>query len=550
MYGFASFSAVFQLHCEEEEKKRMLVLITCNFEQTYILNQDPPVDALEILAPYLQTVAKFVHFRPITNNELFCLQKGAILLIKDYPKLSYSSHAAVTEALILTFYYLSINDEAMFETFIDNVIFQGVLWTTSHQHVSEAELSEMSSEPVVTVKSYLTLWIDLLKIIPVRKYDKFGVFLQDRKYILIKIIDKLIRTMLILINKLNVSIIPSENTEAVTDIQSAYRVEAINDFAIFLNLVDFYEKVFQHIDPSTLKTCVCKLIYHLIEKCEKYPLVSGFYKLLSFCLKNCKRIDFFQKSTVESSEDVKLCYLTLSRYLNVLLNQTQQHTGDLLISCLQVIIEYPVMIIEKILSACVSSFKAFFNVGRTYIKLAHLALDTLEYWQNTIANEHFEPFLIQIIPLLDCYLQSKSLDSIKTSANQNKRKSAQALKKRKVIVDIEPELHRLQLRIIQFIGQQKSTLCQAFVFSNSRADLSVWANNQHLKVDLHYEDLKIHLYLEKFLPRVVHIALESTDRKTRIAACEFLHSIVMIFLGSSKYIHSIYVISNFCHKLL
>ncbi|XP_044259527.1 DNA-dependent protein kinase catalytic subunit-like [Tribolium madens] len=530
LQGLSSFSGVYQLQLEQEEIRKVFALIIQNFEQIYILNLDPSADVLEFLPFYLQTVAKFLQFKSVANNELFCLQKGTILLIKIFPQLPYYCHPLVTEALILTFYYLSVNSENIFDTFAENVIFQGVVWTCSHQHITEAELLETSSQKIVTIRDYINMWKALLKIVPVRRYDKFGIFLQERKYILVKVIDKLMRTLLILINKLNVSITLSDTTEAVTDIQSAYKLDAINDFAIFLNLVDFYEKIFEFIEPTVLKKSIYKLIHYLIVKCENHPLISGFYKLLSFCLKICKDISYFNCS----SEDATMCHLTLTKFLTSLLNKTQQFTGDLLIACLQVLLEYPILIIKDMLTACTSSFRTIFYVGRTSINLTHLALETLEYWQNEIDSDDFEPFLKKIIPQLDSYLQSKTLEGISTAVNDNRRKTSQALKKRKVLVNVEPELFQLQVKIIKFVGQQTSSLCEAFAISEDHADLTVWTNEQHLKIALPYEDIKVQVYLDKFLPRIVNVALNSSDRKTRITACELLQATVMIFLGTTK----------------
>ncbi|RZB39250.1 hypothetical protein BDFB_000749 [Asbolus verrucosus] len=256
LLGLSSFSAAFYVQLSEEEMKDIHVLIMHTFEETYVFNQEHSSDALEYLPNYTQTVAKFIHLKKITNNELFCLQKGVILMIKTFPQLSYSYHGAVVDALVSTFHCLSSNDENIFNSFVENTIYQGVVWSCSHQHISEAEILEGNSEKVITVKNYLNLWKQLLRISPVRKYDKCGIFLYDRKYILTKVIDKLVRTMLILINKLNVSVVLTETNAPVTDIESAYKVSESNDFAIFLNVVDFYQEVFTEIEPTRLIDCL------------------------------------------------------------------------------------------------------------------------------------------------------------------------------------------------------------------------------------------------------------------------------------------------------
>jgi hypothetical protein len=159
LQGLSSLCDAYQFHLSEEDITFLFNMITQNFEKIYILNQEPSVDVLEYLPFYLHTVTKFVHVhKKITNNQLFCLQRGSVIMIKSFPQLPYSSREAVVEALVSTFYFLSANNERTVESFIQNVVYQGVVWTCSHQHVSEVELLEGNSTEITTVKNYLGLW--------------------------------------------------------------------------------------------------------------------------------------------------------------------------------------------------------------------------------------------------------------------------------------------------------------------------------------------------------------------------------------------------------
>jgi len=44
----------------------------------------------------------------------------------------------------------------------------------------------------------------------------------------------------------------------------------------------------------------------------------------------------------------------------------------------------------------------------------------------------------------------------------------------------------------------------------------------------------VSVFAEKLVPRVVDLALTSSDRYTRFTACELLHAVVMFMLGCSK----------------
>lgn len=41
------------------------------------------------------------------------------------------------------------------------------------------------------------------------------------------------------------------------------------------------------------------------------------------------------------------------------------------------------------------------------------------------------------------------------------------------------------------------------------------------------------IYLDSFLPRIVELATNSNDRPTKIAACELLHSIILVMIGNN-----------------
>lgn len=531
LYGLCSFSPVYHSHLPPSEVQALYIMIIQNFELTYVLHEDHNNETLQYLPTYVQTVANFMRLKKkISNSELFCLQKGVITMIKTFPKLPYAYHGLVVEALVLTLYHLNNSEEVIFNNFIENTIYQGVVWTCSHRHVSETELGE--SDKSVTVKSYFTLWKGLLQITSNRKYDRSGIFFNDRKSLVLKIVEKLVRSFLILVNKLNVAVLPVDNN--ATDIQASHKVAQVNDFAIFLNVVDFYQEMFLEIDGTMIKKCISKLIHLLIGKCIKYPFISGFYKLLSSCLKIANNLNYFNETNIASIQDITVCYQSLTKFLDILLKKIKQFKDDLLIACLQVLLDYPIIIIRDMLQLCVPAFLSIFYVGRSYIKLAEIAIATLEHWQNNIDADDMELFLQPILPSLDSYLQSKSLSG-SSQMHQNRRKTAQMLKKRTISLEIKPELIKLQKRILNFIGGQNSSLCRNFVFCEDDLKLAVWGNEQHLKVTLPYEDIKLDMFLDKLTPRVVNLALSSSDRRTRITACELLQAIVMVFLGVCKF---------------
>ncbi|XP_050298315.1 DNA-dependent protein kinase catalytic subunit-like isoform X2 [Anthonomus grandis grandis] len=532
LQGLKYFCEPMHKHYTKGEAREVFILIMEIFEKSYILNSNFENEEWEFLPEYVQCLASFMRFQRFSNSEIYCLQRAVISMIKTFYRLKPLHHLVVIDALVTTLFYLK--DTKEFNAFLESTVYQGVVWSCSHQHLTESEL-ETEDTKIITVKNYFPLWRGLLKLVSNRSYDKVGIYFSDREFILIRIVQELVKTLRMLVDKLNVNVKLNEDS-IQTDIESVYQVEQASDYAIFLNVTDFYQDIFEHADANMFEHCICKIINHMVGKCLKYPLVSGFYKLLSYSLKIGNTLRLFEKNNITLNQDVNNCKENLAKFVSYLLHKMKQFKDELLIACLHVLMECPVVVIEPVLATCTGIFTTIFEVGRSYITLANLGLSTLARWQNTIKKEEFEEFLVQVIPCLDSYLRSRSLGVISSSntAVEKKRKTARQLKRRAVGVELEPELVKFQKRVLHFVGNQNSKVCKAFVAPDVNFERKVTSDTLHLKVVLPYNDMALEIFLEPFIMRVVELSQYSSDRKTRIMACELLQAFVVVFLGRTK----------------
>nr|XP_008509655.1 PREDICTED: DNA-dependent protein kinase catalytic subunit-like [Equus przewalskii] len=60
-----------------------------------------------------------------------------------------------------------------------------------------------------------------------------------------------------------------------------------------------------------------------------------------------------------------------------------------------------------------------------------------------------------------------------------------------------------------------------------------WDREKRLRFAVPFMEMKPVIYLDLFLPRLTELALSASDRQTKVAACEFLHSMVMFMLGKA-----------------
>lgn len=272
-----------------------------------------------------------------------------------------------------------------------------------------------------------------------------------------------------------------------------------------------------------------------------------------------------------------------------------EYKDELLISCLKVLLECPPTIIEQILPSCVTPFVTIFTMGRHYLPIADLGLEAMQKWQS-FENPLMEDFVGNVVQNLDPFLRSRSLTYLspelqkRTTSNRalgelNCRYSYRdsdfseiyftshnktfvglstadfhsvvklcliiflyffdqlsdnfcckngSLGKRKVATEIEPELVKLQRKMVRFLGKQSFSVCEK-ILDGQRMSSEVWGDVEHLKISLPFPDVKLDIYFDRMVPLVVELALYSSDRGTRVTSCELLQALVLLFLGISKF---------------
>jgi DNA-dependent protein kinase catalytic subunit len=76
------------------------------------------------------------------------------------------------------------------------------------------------------------------------------------------------------------------------------------DFELFLNLVEFSKLILPTNHSKLFSRWIYILARELIIKANQYPLVSGFYKLLSIALKIAEKLKYFRGAEPGAKPDV------------------------------------------------------------------------------------------------------------------------------------------------------------------------------------------------------------------------------------------------------
>lgn len=504
--GLGIFAVAYEVHLSEHEILKIFIDTIQRVEHLYILNPERDDDMMQYLPSYIQTISALMgQLHNVTDNQMLCFQRVLIIMVRTFPFLSQLHHKMVIESFISTLYQVNQSKSSNITSFISTVVYQSIIWTCSHQY--PLEIDDMFEEKMkpISYKMYLPFWQNLFKP------NKSGIYtnLADDTVIR-KSFDEFMTSLFVLINKLNLNTKLKDNSIGFTNPENSLDLVQANDYEIFLNLADLYESVLDHVDYTLLKRWINMFVDQMILKATKNPLMSGLYKLLASCLNICDKLHYFDN--YKEKESTAMCFESVQSFIKDMLWRMKQYNGDLQVSCFKVLLATPSAVISDILFSCVPAFLTLFSIGRSYFELADMGLDTLQKWKNDLPDDRMMLFMEQIVPAFDSYLRSKSLQHDSNFIAKT-RKTKQILRKRKVLLESEPELLRLQKKVLKFVTQLNNDLCYKFVKCGSNIEPATYNKKCYLKVTLPYESISFVLYLDAIVPRVIELASYCSNRK-------------------------------------
>ncbi len=181
--------------------------------------------------------------------------------------------------------------------------------------------------------------------------------------------------------------------------------------------------------------------------------------------------------------------------------------------------------------------------------MAENALQSLEYWLKNIQLELLKPYYPIVLKKFDDYLQinktpgddetiiQEKVISMKTNSKRGgaKKLSLKLFEKNKNIENADI-YEQVQFRILKILGQLAGEMSHCLFEATNNLNnnqITSWDTILHLKFDVPFVDIKPTIYFDRFLPRIIYLALSSTNRQTKIVSCELLHAIVIYMIGKS-----------------
>ncbi|KZC15187.1 DNA-dependent protein kinase catalytic subunit, partial [Dufourea novaeangliae] len=515
IYGFSQMAAPCKRYLTDNNVREMFSLIAHCAVPLYS-REDLGRLMLESTCDYQEALSEIIlHTSDLSIDQINIILKLSIILIKRFPDLPVTSRSSAISSLIHTIINVGIVSKTLLEEFLYNLIQDGIIWSCSHTLFIDAELQrglQNLGERPVCYKNYLPLWLQLLKL---ERYKQHQQILQV-------VVDSMIHVSIVLISKLNLNTKTKEDN-IFSDVAFSQIGENNEDFRMFVNIVDLYVDIISELESSLLINTLHKFLLKIIGMSYKRPLISGFYKLVYATFKHISNLlnDEIETETLE----------LLYKYLMNILNLISTFSGELLTTCLSLILNVPEIYIKRILNSTIPTFKIALTVGLSDFEIAYTALNTLEKWTSHLNNRQTDKFLREIVPLLEPYLHSgESCVEFLQDIIKTERKVI----KRVILRDDENTLERFQMRILLFIASLDTDIIMNFVYKRSMDTGATWDKKDLLKYSLMLSDTEVDVYFDKILPRLTQLAQNSGDRRTKIIACEVLHSVIVFIVGKTS----------------
>ncbi|KAG8200791.1 hypothetical protein JTE90_006373 [Oedothorax gibbosus] len=575
--GYGLFAGPCKLCLSGSEVKTMLqnVIQKCEYE---FLSENGVDDKILDLSCYVESLSSIVNvIEYIPENTIFSLEKITVYQIDKFPKVPTAYNFIASKAIIRMLLSVQSKRES-FVGFLTQIVYQGIVKTCSHPVIVEAEALKdkasvngdnlnqyepKSSMKIVTYKDYIDMWKTMLNVVKLKELNSLGIPLEHRQQLMESIYDEIIRSSLSLLSKLDLSMKQSLEKDKEDSEEEASNISSdplhgllpnnMVDYYIFINLVDFLRDLLTDTCTKLFTKWVFVFGKEIIFLAAKHSYHSGFYKLVSLTFEICSQIEFFKDfhpSTNNSlSRSSKLSeaksFHLFSKFVREVSVRQQQFKGDLLASGLQVMLTLPIEIVLQEMNVLVPALEGAFKLGMSYLPLASAAISALEKWSENIPLETMKPHYSQILPHLNDYLLASGIQEGSAVAEKVKKQNinkaqkmstelSKRFKKQENTIE-DPAWLRIQHKIIRFLGRLGENNMALLEKSYKQLDEKAIAWDtlycQHLKYSVPFVDMKLDIYFDDFLPRILEIATKSSVRQVKVAACETLHSLVLFMIG-------------------
>ncbi|KAI8820570.1 uncharacterized protein EV422DRAFT_578857 [Fimicolochytrium jonesii] len=372
--------------------------------------------------------------------------------------------------------------------------------------------------------------------------------------------DETVTAMLQMAENLNLNIIEPES-EPTDASELAVVVTYANpaDIAILSNLTRFADRFLTDVQSRNFAAWLYVVGDRLIELSLRNPMITSIYNLLSVVLKLAASLDFFkdvlkpetlgaregmdEETLPTANSSQKSAHLLFSSYIKTVAVRSEGFKDDLLASSLRLLLSCPTDLVS--VRALTEPLRTAFRLGLSYQPLAEAAITALERWVNDIPTAVLRTAYPKILPALADYLlldveQTARLEKKKVKMNRGifHMKGVAASRMRIAAImseteDASAQSCAIRLRVITLLGNIGTSNRLMLAGFRENQQILAWDTEKRLAFDVPFAEMSCRIYLDDMLPRVIELAENSPDRKTKVAATELLHALVLLMIGRS-----------------
>ncbi|CAH6792055.1 Prkdc [Phodopus roborovskii] len=558
----------------------MYVELIQRCKQMFLTQTEATEDHVYQMPSFLQSIASVLLYLDIVP-EVYTpvLEHLMVVQIDSFPQYSPKMQLVCCKAIVKVFLALAEKGPVHWNC-ISTVVHQGLIRICSKPVVLQKDVESKADKQwtsgevrtgkwkVPTYKDYVDLFQHLLNCDQMMDFilaDETFLFvnssLQSLNHLLY---DEFIRSVLKIVGKLDLTLkkqTVEEHEDGSTtgvwviptsDPAANLHPSKPKDFSAFINLVEFCREILPKKQIRFFEPWVYSFAHEMILQCTRLPLISGFYKLLSIAVRNARKIKYFEgvnrKTLKHSPEDPEKysCFALFAKFGKEVSVKMKQYKDELLASCLTFVLSLPYDIIELDVRTYVPALQMAFKLGLSHMPLAEIGLHALEEWSVHIDKSIMQPYYKDILPCLDGYLKTSILsDETKShwevsalSRAAQKGLNRNVLKHLKRTTNISPDealsLEEIRIKVVQILGSLGGQINKNLLTAASEERMKkyvTWDREKRLSFAVPFREMKPVIYLDVFLPRVTELALSASDRQTKVAACELLHSMVVFMLG-------------------
>lgn len=233
------------------------------------------------------------------------------------------------------------------------------------------------------------------------------------------------------------------STSSTGDLRALQPVKA-KDFELFQNFVDFATQFLPNTRTDLFEQWIYQFGVCLVTLSNKFPIVSGFYKLASCTLVICKRLSRFKNVSkfsldtlcnhssqpkrfyhqVNDDNDKKREQALYSEYLIDVLARMERYQDDLLISGIYLVLSAPLELLET--RYFVGPLQLALEIGLSQTEVATTAIETLSsileqaqlHEDDTVRSAYINE-IMKVVPFLHDYLITNLQDNDQEVSTEN-----------------------------------------------------------------------------------------------------------------------------------